>query len=149
MIGAQKRYPDNFSITQVYVREAEEGDHGGFLVHPGTGLAWPFGNVLDLMDRYEQLFNGLDYPQATHRMRTMGDNTPAKEMINLRDKSVDFAAKPNEKPTFIVKIHYRQNASWQGTIQWVEKNITQSFRSTLELIKLIDSAVGEAEVKWE
>jgi len=54
--------------------------------------------------------------------------------------------KSSSKGTFIVQILNCQNATWQGTINWVEENKTQPFRSTLELIKLIDGAVGNGEV---
>ena len=47
------------------------------------------------------------------------------------------------KGTFIVKIKDTENASWQGTVQWVEGKKEIPFRSTLELIKLIDSAIGD------
>jgi hypothetical protein len=29
---------------------------------------------------------------------------------------------------FYVRIHFRQNASWQGTIQWLDEKKTVSFR---------------------
>ena len=45
-----------------------------------------------------------------------------------------------EKPAFIIKIISRENATWQGTITWVQTNETQHFRSALELIKILDSA---------
>ena len=48
------------------------------------------------------------------------------------------------KATFVIQIKYRQNATWQGTIQWVEKQETQSFRSALEMLRIIDST-GEPE----
>ena len=48
--------------------------------------------------------------------------------------------------TFLVKIKYRQNSSWQGSVQWVEAGKTQNFKSCLELMRLMDTAVGaEAE----
>ena len=47
--------------------------------------------------------------------------------------------------TFLLNIYDRQNATWQGTISWVDKNEKQQFRSALELIKLIESALDEAE----
>lgn len=49
------------------------------------------------------------------------------------------------KHNFIVQITHQQNATWQGTVTWVDENRTQSFRSALELIRLIDSAVGETD----
>jgi len=47
------------------------------------------------------------------------------------------------KPTFLVNIQFQQNATWQGTITWTEKNLTQRFRSTLEMIKLMDDAAKQ------
>jgi len=48
-------------------------------------------------------------------------------------------AKKTLKATFILHLQFRQNSSWQGTIQWVEKKQTLNFRSALELINIIDS----------
>ena len=59
------------------------------------------------------------------------------------------------KGTFLISVHYRQNATWQGTIAWAEKNKKQRFRSALEMIKLIDEALTEADdateprIGWE
>lgn len=46
--------------------------------------------------------------------------------------------------TFVVDIKCRQNHTWQGTVNWVEQKKTLPFRSALELIKLMDSAMEEA-----
>ena len=50
----------------------------------------------------------------------------------------------NSKETFVIQVISDQNATWQGTVQWVEKKKTIPYRSMLELIKLIDSAVGDS-----
>ena len=51
--------------------------------------------------------------------------------------------------TFIVKIKQCQNATWQGSVEWIGNNgkkMSQSFfRSALELICLMDSAVSGSE----
>ncbi|NLT57573.1 MAG: hypothetical protein GXX99_01250 [Clostridiales bacterium] len=54
-------------------------------------------------------------------------------------------AKGQDKAAFLVKILGTQHASWQGTITWINRNETQAFRSTLELIKMIDSVVEQEE----
>ena len=43
--------------------------------------------------------------------------------------------------TFEMRVLFRQHASWQGELLWLEKNTRQSFRSVLELITLLDSAL--------
>ena len=48
------------------------------------------------------------------------------------------------KETFIVQILNNQNSTWQGTITWTDQKKVQHFRSLLEMIKLIDSAVGSS-----
>ena len=47
--------------------------------------------------------------------------------------------------TFEMRILFRQHASWQGELLWLEKNARQSFRSVLELITLMDSALRAEE----
>ena len=57
--------------------------------------------------------------------------------------------------SFLIKIKYRQNSSWQGTVQWIETGKSQNFKSCLELIRLMDTAVnsdkendGNEEKSW-
>ena len=51
-----------------------------------------------------------------------------------------------KKQVFILEMNDTRNQSWQGSLRWVEKHKQQSFRSMLEMMRLIDSAMcGEAE----
>ena len=43
--------------------------------------------------------------------------------------------------SFLVEIKFRQNNCWQGTVQWLEGQKTCSFRSMLELLRLMDEAL--------
>ena len=47
--------------------------------------------------------------------------------------------------TFIVEVKSTQHKTWQGVVSWVEENKKENFRSALELIKLLDSAIGQEE----
>lgn len=67
-------------------------------------------------------------------------------IIYIKEKKVAIMAE-NQKGTFIVKINHTDNASWQGQVTWADKNITKNFRSTLELIKLMDGAITSEETK--
>lgn len=51
----------------------------------------------------------------------------------------------NEKRTFSLEILRQDNCTWQGTIFCVELNQRTPFRSALEMIRLIDSAVCSME----
>lgn len=58
---------------------------------------------------------------------------------------------------FVVDIRYRENSTWQGEVLWVDQNRQCSFRSALELLKLIDGAlesesaqkISKGERAWE
>jgi hypothetical protein len=46
---------------------------------------------------------------------------------------------------FLVNIRYRQNNSWQGSVQRLDTGETINFRNTMELHHLIETAVDQAE----
>ncbi len=45
------------------------------------------------------------------------------------------------KQTFVLEVTDTQNQSWQGKIEWIQGRKRQSFRSVMELLRLIDSVV--------
>ncbi|MGI6664896.1 MAG: hypothetical protein ACOX3W_05760 [Christensenellaceae bacterium] len=47
--------------------------------------------------------------------------------------------------TFTIQIKYRQNATWQGSINWAEGKKTENFRSELELMNMIDDVLVREE----
>ena len=52
------------------------------------------------------------------------------------------ANKRKQTGTFVVHVKHCENATWQGEVTWAEENRKKQFRSALELIKLIDSALN-------
>ena len=55
-----------------------------------------------------------------------------------------MSGRPKKTETFIVKVMNQQNATWQGSVAWVDEEREQYFRSALELLKLIDGALGKS-----
>lgn len=44
--------------------------------------------------------------------------------------------------SFVIDIKDTQHESWQGTIRWINNEKEETFRSALELIKMIDSSLN-------
>lgn len=84
--------------------------------------------------------------EAVKKKRTVTLYLTQSMIIYTKEKKVAIMAE-NQKGTFIVKINHTDNASWQGQVTWADKNITKNFRSTLELIKLMDGAITSEETK--
>ncbi len=71
------------------------------------------------------------------------------EMSKLQEKEhiLQVNMLGDVKGTFTIQIQYRENAAWQGKILWVEEKQSSYFRSALEMLKLMDSALDRAEKK--
>lgn len=51
----------------------------------------------------------------------------------------------SKKQTFILEISDTQNQSWQGKVEWIQGKKKESFRSVLELLRMLDSAVSRVD----
>jgi len=92
-----------------------------------------FYGLTQLFTLIEQKLNEINYPQAFSALRTFSPPVPsAKEETGNLSCTGALA-------TFSLRILFRQNASWQGTLTWLEGKQEECFRSVLELIFLLDS----------
>ena len=64
--------------------------------------------------------------------------------MNESLKKISSGIPGNQACTFEVSVKFRQSATWQGQITWIEENKKQNFRSALEMLKLMDEAVTES-----
>lgn len=109
-----------------------------------------FFDLCGMLNAMESLYDTLFFPQATFQSRHFGKVKKSKIIAGEAVNQMEIEEK--DRATFVVHVKFRQNATWQGTIQWVDTNKTQSFRSTLEMIKLIDEALddgGNMKISWE
>ncbi len=51
------------------------------------------------------------------------------------------AQKPPKSNTFVVRVDFQQHGTWQGSVDWVNQHRKKPFRSALELLKIMDSAL--------
>ena len=154
MLAEQSVYPNNYTDSMVYIEKSDDYELEGVMLHDASRQSYRFKNLLELMKIYEQIFNLSKFPQATHKLRVMSDENQnannLKDISHMKENIFNETIQRGDKPTFIIKVQYRQNTSWQGTIKWVENDVEKTFRSTLELIRLMDSAIekDEEELKW-
>ena len=117
------RYVDKVLCGRIYDRYPQEGRC--------------FLGAMDLLKCIEGILDSRVNPQP-FCIRREFQNT----FEQLRpDQEAGFSGK-GIKATFSVQILFRQNASWQGSVLWVERKIEESFRSVLELLLLIDNALS-------
>ena len=86
-----------------------------------------FSSLADLLVKLEEQPAGAQAPETEFYL------DPPKQQLSPIRKGA--------KATFELQILFRQHSSWQGMLKWREKNFEQSFKSVLELIMLMDSAL--------
>lgn len=108
-------------------------------------------DVNDMLLCMDDYFDEINFPMKAMEQRSFpGSRQKSRVKRNLKrayDPSV--LEHRGEKATFIIHVQYRQNCSWQGKIVWAEQNKAQYFRSELEMIRLIDSAIAEEVCEQE
>ena len=98
-----------------------------------------FNSLIQLIVAMERILDLANYPQSFTAVRSFSPVSEPK-----LESLADGVVKKGEKATFVIKILFRQHTSWQGTITWVEEKCEQVFRSVLELILLMDSALTKS-----
>ena len=97
-----------------------------------------FLSLIQLLTCLESRLNTANSPQSFTALRSF---VPAANPAPLSP-----APAPHRKgalATFLIRILFRQHSSWQGSVFWADRKSEQTFRSALELILLIDSALRE------
>lgn len=49
------------------------------------------------------------------------------------------------KQTFVLEVYDTQYGNWQGKLEWIQGQKSQAYRSVLELLGLIESALDEKD----
>jgi len=150
-----ERYQNNANLARlvICVDEIDGINAKGRLYSAYLQCERPFSCFEDIIHLSELIFDLTSFPQSTFGKRYF--RNPSKKHRIKREEIMknlqiidEKQLKNGAKGTFVVRVLFRQNATWQGTVSWVEGNKTQSFRSMLELIHLLEDALGTEDVTW-
>lgn len=135
------------SKVLVCVTSYSEGEIKGTIYNDYYEKQLSFLSTTELINSLESLYNSLSFPQKFMETRSFGVNRTDGE--KNKKKTGENGILKNEDiskegiANFSIHVKFRMNADWQGEICWVEKGICQNFNSTLEMIKLMDSALNQ------
>lgn len=134
----EKVHNDADRTTMICIDSYEQGVPQGRFYNLGQEHAGSsFHGLVQLLTGMEEVFDASGFPQPFTQMRSFTNESHACEGQWMEPTQGDGCL-----ATFVVKIFFRQHTSWQGSITWLEKKVDQTFRSALELIFLMDSALG-------
>lgn len=125
---------NEYRTTMIYVDSYEGANPVGRFYNPYMARAQSFTSLMDLVTKMEGMLNEMNFPQSFNAVRSFSK----APKLSPKDTASD---EPSGKvASFAVRVMFRQNASWQGSVTWVEGKVEESFRSVLELMFLMDSA---------
>ncbi len=121
----------------------------GEMFHHYSRQGIRFESIYQLVRLIDKLCDNIGYPIRGTNLRSFTKQSLTAR-VNYRETEQimsleEIANKKGPEGTFMVHVRFRQNATWQGQVTWVEKKQTSQFRSALELMNLIDSALSEEE----
>ena len=99
-----------------------------------------FRSAIELLCLLENLMDQAKVPQRNEEPRVFrsASQPVGKEMKTGEEKEPVIAS-------FQLSVMFRQNATWQGSLFWVDRGLEAHFRSVLELLNLINSALSAGE----
>lgn len=129
---------NQYRATQVCVDSYHDGVLTGRLYNAVSETPRVFHSATQFLLQMEELLDQLHFPQPFQAVRTFGELPRQGAQPPVR------SAPPatGERATFVLRVLFRQNASWQGSVTWEEGGLEQNFRSVLELLLLLDDALG-------
>ena len=135
-----KQWGNEYRTTTVCVDSYENQVLVGRFYNPHYPDGIKFHGVMDFLLKMEEMLDQMNFPQAFSDVRTFTKTSiiPSRETREVRIQKGEIA-------TFALRVLFRQNTSWQGSVSWLEGEREESFRSVLELLFLLDSAVATRE----
>ena len=117
----------------------EEGILEGRFYHAARGMS-SFRSLSQFLLKLEALLEETQEPQSYTAKRTFSS-------MAASDHEAETACRfrKGTRATFELQVLFRQHSSWQGVIVWKDTGAEQSFRSVLELVYLLDSALRDME----
>ena len=131
----QQIWPNPSRVNLVCVDSYDEGVlKGRFYNAEGEGES--FSSLSQFLLKMEELLDRMQMPQSYTEPRTFSAFLQPES-----ETQPPPSVRRGARATFELRVIFRQHTSWQGTILWKERKLEYSFRSVLELIFLIDSAL--------
>lgn len=136
---------ENASL-RVCVDDAANGMFRGRIVGKRLNAAISFSDINDFILQVDALLDMQRFPQAFQRIRSFTEKALPNVPAVLTSAELNTPSIENEHgkaATCILLISSRQNASWQGTVEWMDSQVKQTFSSTLELLRLLDAHLNK------
>ena len=132
-----RKYGNEYRSTLICVDSYENAVLKGRYYSQFRENGVQFQSAIEMLLSMEEMLEQMQFPQAFSRARTFANGGAA-----VNEAPNEERIQTGKLATFQVRVLFRQNCSWQGTVHWLDGRKEESFRSVLELILLMDTALS-------
>ena len=129
-----QRWADD-RVTTLCIDRYHNGEMSGTFYHQSMECGRSFHSAIQFLLEMERTLDTAESPKAYAARRVF---TPVSQQTAAPPREM---CRTGTLATFALRILFRQNAGWQGSVAWLEGGQEHSFRSVLELLGLLDSAL--------
>lgn len=131
------------SDVKVCVYNCDEQEIMGKIYHCCLEKPIFFKGISDMVIKVDKIYDAIGFPPASPERRTIHPRENTTQPLKYYHDFKDFASMEGEKFAFFLKVRYRQNVSWQGSIHFSGDVSSYQFRSVLELMGYIMEKIEE------
>jgi len=134
----KKNISSNITRFRIIFEKTDNFDIAGTLYNDSYGIAIDFKGIRQMLSRLDVFFDYVNFPQATHKKRSFHSEA-AKQGVQppsgLREANEEELR--GKKANLLLHVQFRQNSTWQGTLEFLTEKRIKRFRSELEMIEMI------------
>lgn len=128
--GEEKKDGLGKKMCEVALQSCSRLGMKGDISHPSVEQSLTFFNEFELLDGIKHIVNPMLEGQGEGKL--------------IIPRSMTVSNQSFAGSTFVVRVLFRRNSTWQGTICWKEKKSQVNFRSFMEMLLLMHEAVADA-----
>ena len=134
-----KIWPGDHRTTALCIDSYDNDELVGRYYNAASTEGQNFKSLTQFLLKMEDTLDTMDFPKSFTVTRTFA---PVPKS-NHDPPETEY--RPGKEATFLIRVLFRQNTSWQGCLTWVDGGREQSFRSVLELILLLHNALEQSD----
>ena len=125
------------------------GDYQGRLYNHLDKREIAFNGLFDFCYQVENILGRIKFPKPVHKYHSFERNVDLEDKpmcsFPMAGEDSNENLQPGKIATLIVQVQFRQNATWYGLVFPKENVRPLSFKSVLELIRLLDQVVNDLQ----
>ena len=145
---------NGINLIGILVEKTRDHDFSGVIINQYDDRRIEFDSCMSMLNELDTIYDEWGFPEASSKTRSFtmhrseltneGGVVEKKKLTHIaaETKPRDISQERGKAGTFLLLTEMRQHSSWQGMVLHVESDKKSRFDSVLDLLFLMDEALG-------